>query len=272
MFKDHQTNTNTYKPPREKIINLSKTTKAQWKKYTQKVDQKLQQSNIRHQIQIMSSSLIDNDRRNQLAQETWKTFEKILIASAFNHLYCEKRTARGSCHLRAQKRSHREKNAFYSYRTIIKAISNWPELNDPVIGITKSKKLWEECKRINKDIAPIAPVLKSSSNITEAVREKEEGIQLKLQLTETAKTLKKICLNEERSRTNAEIKKAIQERCRNLQENQRKVVQGLTNNFRSKINIDRIRIQDDLGREYITIDREEILHQTEAYYKKAFKK
>ena len=103
-------------------------------------------------------------------------------------------------------------------------------------------------------------------------QEKEEEDQLKLQLKETAKTLKKICLNEEWSRTNAEIKKAIQERCRNLKENQRKVVQGLTNNFRSKISIDRIRIQDDLGREYITVDKKEILCQTEAYYKKAFKK
>lgn len=245
IIKDHQITTNTHKPSREKIINLSKTTKAQWEKYTQKVDQKLQKSNIQSQIQTMNSNQISNDRRNQLVQDSWKIFEKVLITSAFNHLHCEKRTTRGTVRPRIQKRSHREKDAFYSYHLITKAIHNWSELNDPAIGTTKRLKLWEECKKINQEIAPIAPIFESAHEITEALREREENNQLKLQLKETAKTLKKICLNEERNRTNVEIKKAIQERCRNLKENQRKVVQGLTNNFHSKIVIDRIHIQDD---------------------------
>src|SRR5581483_6824704 len=93
MFRNHQTTASNYKPHREKIINLSKTTKAQWKKYMQKADQKLQQSNIQDHIQYMRSNLIDDNKRNQLVQETWKTFERILIASAFNYLHCEKRIA-----------------------------------------------------------------------------------------------------------------------------------------------------------------------------------
>src|SRR5581483_3750277 len=139
----------------------------------------------------MRSNLIDDDKRNQLVKKTWKTFERILIASAFNYLHCEKRIVRGSNRPRIQKRSHREKEAFYSYRLITKAVCNWPELNDPVTGATKREKLWEECKRINKNIAPVAPVLRSSDDIIEAIRDNEEENQLKLQLRETAKTLKK---------------------------------------------------------------------------------
>jgi exonuclease III len=41
ILKDHQISTDTSKPPREKIINTAKTTDSQWKKYIQKVDQKL---------------------------------------------------------------------------------------------------------------------------------------------------------------------------------------------------------------------------------------
>ena len=66
MFRNHQTTASKYKPHREKIINLSKTTKAQWKKYIQKADQKLQQSDIQDHIQYMKSNLIDDNKWNQL--------------------------------------------------------------------------------------------------------------------------------------------------------------------------------------------------------------
>ena len=54
--------------------------------------------------------------------------------------------------------------------------------------------------------------------------------------------------------------------------NQRKIVKTLTNNFREKITIDRIRVSDEKGQEYMTIEEEEIRHQTELYYQSAFRR
>jgi hypothetical protein len=245
ILKDHQINTSVPKPPREKIININKTTDSQWKKYTQKVDQKLQQSNILHQIRMINSNQTDDSKRNQLIQDSWNLFERILISSAFNQLHCEKRTARGRIKFQDKKKNHREQLAFYSYHSVNRILNNWSKLKDPKEGPILRQKLWKELKKINQNIAPIAPVLESTHKLITILEEEEKEHTLTSQLKETANSLKRICLNEERNRVNLEIKKAIQERCRNLKENQRKVVQGLTNNFRDKIIIDRIRIQDD---------------------------
>jgi hypothetical protein len=103
-------------------------------------------------------------------------------------------------------------------------------------------------------------------------RNKTEREKFTEQLRITTKHLKNICLKGEKHRIRKEIKEAIDERCINLQRNQRKIVQTLTNNFQKKIIIDRIKVKDTQGEEYIETLNEEVLKQTEEYYKKAFKK
>lgn len=92
------------------------------------------------------------------------------------------------------------------------------------------------------------------------------------QLKITTKYLKNICLKIEKSCIRKEIKKAIEDRCLDLQRNQSRIVQTLTNNFRDKITIDRIKVKNAQGVEYIETLGEEILQQTENYYKKTFRK
>ena len=76
----------------------------------------------------------------------------------------------------------------------------------------------------------------------------------------------------ENQRKREQIKQAIADRCEYLRTDQRRLVNVLTNRFREKIVIDRLKIPDPEGDNYLTTDPTTIQTKVEEYYKNAFKK
>src|SRR5947207_2515248 len=71
---------------------------------------------------------------------------------------------------------------------------------------------------------------------------------------------------------NIKIKESIQKRCLDFQSNQRKTIQALTNSYKEKIVIDKIKVLEATTKESITTEKEEIFQQVENHYNNTFRK
>jgi hypothetical protein len=112
--------TRNFKIKYEKVINTNKTTTAQWNKFSQKVDQKLFTKHINDRI--LKIDLTNEEEINFTIQNTWKDFESTLIATAFNHLYCEKKTSRSISHNKKTGQSKTESHILQIYHKTLKIV------------------------------------------------------------------------------------------------------------------------------------------------------
>ena len=92
----------------------------------------------------------------------------------------------------------------------------------------------------------------------------------KTNLQENIKTIKEINFREENAIREKEIKTAIQKRCQDLETNQKRMINSLTDQRKNTIILDRILIKSAQD-PYISTDAQEILKETEQYYKETFK-
>src|SRR5438552_7052214 len=91
-----------------------------------------------------------------------------------------------------------------------------------------------------------------------------------LSLKENIKTIKEVNLREETMIREKEIKKAILNRCKDLEFNQKRMISSLTNLKKETITLDRILVKDQKD-PYISIEPKEILAETRKHYENAFK-
>jgi hypothetical protein len=84
--------------------------------------------------------------------------------------------------------------------------------------------------------------------------------------------LKRHSILEERRQRNKEIREALKKRCADLQTNQRRVIQVLTNSYRDRIVIDRMKTKESGGEDFITTSKEDIFNHIKQYYQEAFRK
>ena len=84
--------------------------------------------------------------------------------------------------------------------------------------------------------------------------------------------LKNECQLKESADVKEQIKTALLNRCTDLKENQARLVKTLTNKCQDKIVIDRVKVQDTNGKNYIATNPTSILKAVEKHHEKTFKK
>jgi len=255
----------------EKIINLNKTSEEQWEKFKTKIDAKISKLKFSQKIEECQQELLNTPEQIESIQVLWNDFEKALIATAINNLHCEKRTPRGLQKTNGKSQNQKEKKLIQIYRNLQKIQKEIQKLNSKPPSPFQIQQLDIWIIKASKALLSNTQATTELSSLNLNTSNKDLP-QLIEQISILKTLLKKTCIQEEKKRINQEIQKAIEVRCKNLKNNQRRIVQTLTNNFRDKIIIDRIKIIDEENKEYLTIDKEEILNQTELYYQEAFRK
>jgi exonuclease III len=260
------------KQTKQKILELNKTSEKQWDKFKERVDKKTIESNLQKEItKVFDRELTDNEA-TAIINNTWSKFENIIVTSAFCCLQCVTKVQNNSSNTHSLKRITEKKTTeFKQYRSVIKILTKWQTSPDYPKDL-QAPTMWKSLKNIHSNTGMPSGLPSSTSDLEQIWRNNSDREKFTEQLRITAKYLKNICLKEEKRRVRKEIKEAIDERCLNLQINQRKIVQSLTNNFQEKIQIDRIKVRDTQGEEYIETLDKEVLKQTEEHYKKAFGK
>ena len=196
--------------------------------------------------------LTNEEEINLTIQNTWKDFESILIATAFNYLYCEKKTPKSRFYNKKTGQSKTESYILQIYHKTCKIVRSWTNLTNKHITSNQLQRTWNILNQVAKIIEPFLPEFRNMQQFQDSITG-SKGSQLLEQIKETLPALREAYYREEKKRTDKEIKEAIQDRCSNLKLNQKKIVRTLTNNFQEKITIDRIKISDEEGQEFITI-------------------
>jgi hypothetical protein len=260
------------KQTKQKIIEIDKTSEKQWNKFKERIDKKILESNLEEEIlNALKTDLPDNETSNTI-NNIWVRFDQIIISSALHCLQCSTKIQTNHQNNYGFKKITKKKTIeFKHYRIAVKILTKW-QTEQSYSENNQLAALWKSLKDIHSITGMPTELPTSSFDLELIWRNKTEREKFTEQLKITTKHLKNICLKGEKHRIRKEIKEAIDERCINLQRNQRKIVQTLTNNFQKKIIIDRIKVKDTQGEEYIETLNEEVLKQTEEYYKKAFKK
>jgi len=263
-------NTLRGKQIKQKIIELDKTSEKQWEKFKERTNKKIKENNWKKELQNIFSQNQTTDTNNIRTNNLWTEFENIITSSALLCLHCTSKTiTNGNKNHNLPKITKDKTKEFKQYRTIIKTLTKW-QAKQNQLEENQFPTIWNNLKSIFTNIGMPANLPNSSAGLKQMWKNQTDREEFSEQLRMTVKLLRNICLNAEKSHIRKEIKKAIEERCLDLQRNQRKIVQTLSNNFRNKITIDRIRVKNTQGEEYIETLGERILQQTEEYYKKAF--
>ena len=195
----------------------------------------------------------------------------MIIRAAFNHLHCKVHKKRVQpkdiVHKRRQETDCHE---FSNYYRACKIRRNWNKIAKNQ-ELTINKVMWKELTWLQERTGCIDNIpelhLQHRTTLTQ-----EEIVKKKNQIHKATQLLRKLSYKEEKRKQNESIKKALQKRCEDLKTNQRRVIQTLTNSYRDRIKIDRIKVKQQKEEDYITTQKEEIFHQIHMYYSEAFKK
>jgi hypothetical protein len=252
---------------KQKIIEWEKITEKQWKKFTDKTEKKLKKTSIKEKAKEIGSKQNQKEIKDEEIQEIWSQFEDMIIATAFNYLSHKNITI--STPKRKKVKAHSA--SFQLYRKTAKLLKFWSNIPHnnrlpPTISLLQQIKDIQE----STELIPNAPETLEELNHYMSI--KDSWNQLGSQISTATRFLKKTCYKEEKEQTNLKIKQALEERCQNLRINRKRIVQTLTNNFRDKIIIDRLKVKDEEGEDYITIQKDKIFQQINQHYQETFKK
>ena len=124
-------------------------------------------------------------------------------------------------------------------------------------------------KKINR-LKKIQPLLDFESYYRDLNNIEFSWEEWKLSLKENIKAIKEVNLKEKTTIREKEIKKAILKRCKDLEFNQKRMINSLTNLKKEMITLDRILIKDQ-NDPHISIEPKEILAETRKHYENALK-
>jgi hypothetical protein len=252
-----------------KTISLEETSDEQWEEFRQKMESKLKKEQLKQQIVNAQSDQGQNSEDN--IRYLWNAFENLLIRTAFNHLHCKVHKKRiqpkDIVHKRRQETGFHEFNNYYR---ACKIRRNWNKIATNQ-ELPMNKVMWKELTWLQERTGCIDNIPESHLHHQTTIT-REEIVRKKNQIHKATQLLRKLSYKEEKKKQNEAIKKALQKRCEDLKTNQKRVIQTLTNSYRDRIKIDRIKVKQQKGEDYITTQREEIFHQIYKYYSEAFKK
>jgi ribonuclease HI len=251
-----------------KTISLEETREDQWKDFKCKLDEKLKKRQLK--TQILDAQANQEENPEEKIGYLWNTFENLLIRAAFNHLHCrthKKRTCpKDIVHRKRQNSGFHEFNNFFRACKIRRKWNKMVNNQEQYI----QEEMWKELIWLQERTGLIDDIPEPQSRGSKVITQ-EELLRKKSQVQKATQLLKKLSYQEEKRKQNEAIKKALQKRCEDLKTNQRRVIQTLTNSFRDRIIIDRIKVHHQNAETYITTHREEMFHQIYQYYKEAFK-
>jgi len=176
----------------------------------------------------------------------------------------------------------------------IKKVNSNNQNKNKRIEITPEHKRYRQAFRIleifkkannskrQEDIRELEKIIKEFNNKTENIMLQIETNNLTtMEATEWKEKNKEIkeviaALKEEAYRAQntikmREINKAIEQRCQHFQDNQRKMIDSLTNNSKKSIKIDRVMITTKQN-QFIETDPKKVKKEVKEYYTKAFKR
>ena len=104
-----------------------------------------------------------------------------------------------------------------------------------------------------------------------ATMREEEWMGKKKEIKEVIVILREEAYRAQNAIKIKEIKEVIEQRCQHFQNNQRKMIDSLTNNQKKSIQIDRIMVIADQGKHIVT-DPTEVKKEVNKYYTKAFRR
>jgi hypothetical protein len=280
LLSDKITNNNKKATTKRKkkittIIDLKNATKEQWKKFQKKVDKELDKTTIDNLIKYYQQ-MDENSNNNVLAdqenreaienklEEIWIIFQECLIKAAKATLPIKKIKENNNQDWDNKNKTIPEHKR---YRQAFKLLNTFDRT---------------EKSREQKDIIELEEMIrKFNKEIENTILRIEEEDLTTIEETkwkEKKKEIKEITtiLREEAYRTqNAikmkEINKAIEQRCQYFQNNQRRMIDSLTNNPKSLVQIDRIMVTTEQNK-YIETDSKKIKKEVEGYFTKAFKR
>jgi ribonuclease HI/endonuclease/exonuclease/phosphatase family metal-dependent hydrolase len=257
------------------IIDSKNATKEQWKEFQEKVDNGLDKTiidNLIKDYQQMNKNpnnniSIDQENRetteNKL-EEIWIIFQVCLIKAAKATLPIKKIKGNNNQDWDNVTNTTPEHKR---YRQAFKLLNTFDriEKSREQKGIIE---LEEKIRKFNKEIDnTILRIEEEDLTTIEEIKWKEKKKEIK-EITITLREEAYITQNVAKMK---EINKAIEQRCQYFQDNQRKMIDSLTNNPKNMIQIDRIMVTTEQNK-YIETDPKKIKKEVEGYFTKAFKR
>jgi hypothetical protein len=257
------------KSSKVKTISLEETSDEQWEEFRQKIESKLKKEQLKQQA-INAQSEQEQSPEDSI-KYLWNIFENLLIRAAFDHLHCKVHKRRTQPKdIVHKKRQETGCHEFNNYYRACKIRRKWNKIAASQ-ELSINKVMWKELTWLQERTGCIDDIPESHGHC-KTIMSHEEIAKRKNQIHKATQLLRKLSYKEEKRKQSELIKKALQKRCEDLKTNQRRVIQTLTNSYRDRIKIDRIKVKQQKGEDYITTQREEIFHQIYKYYSEAFKK
>ena len=236
--------------------------KEDWLNYAQKIETEIVQHKLLDKIQKTREGNHNNNKSNvNSLQEIWDEFEKIIkdAGKKFIPLKKIKRTNKPIYKDKGHTSSFKDLRKATKILSLIQKIQDNPE---PSLLATIDKE--------TEDLSKKYPLLifknpNKTSNISDTPW--KEWIN---NLQENIQTIKEVNYREEAIIKEKEIKKAIEKRCLDLENNQKRMINSLTGQKKNNITLNRILIKDQQSI-HISTDPQEVLKETAKYYKEAFK-
>ena len=262
---------NTYKKKPRTILDLKKMTDEKWKSYSEEIEKEIIRLGILKDIkkerekkdESQELSQEDKERKEKRLQKIWDTLERTITRAGKNSIPTKK--------IKRKKRPIRhDRGHTPSFKNLREAIAILSEVKK---ARTNKELSSEDLKKIGKKIDKIKihqPLL-DYENLGQALYGSEDGWRTwETKAKENIKMVKEVNLREEMKDKEERVKKAIQKRCENLENNQRRMINLLSGKNKESIILDRILVKDH-QEAYISTDPEEVKKETRNYYTEAFK-
>ena len=270
FFNIQKTPKTKTKQNRITIIDSKKAAKEQWKEFQEKVDTDLNKTNIDELIakyQQLERNLNGETQHNgkkrsteeDKLEEIWSIFQNCLIRSAKTVLPLKKikdngKSSKDDIKISPEHKKYRQSFKLLNSLNKVEKSKNQEELD----------KLIENIEVFNKN----NPALKIQKNDNTTIENIQWG-EWKKDIREVTLALREECYRIENLAKTKAINEAIIQRCQDFQDNQRKMINSLTNTQKKSIKIDRIMVTTEQEK-FIETRPQEISKQVEDYYIKAF--
>ena len=252
------------------IFDFKNMDKEKWAKYTQEMEKeftKLQISNEiykeKEKIDINYNNNSSNNNNQDQIQRLWNTIEETIKKIGKKYIP-QKKINRGS---KPQLDNNGHTSSFKDLRkaTMILSIMKKFQKN-PTSNLLNSIK-----EKVN-ELKKTQPLLDFNIFLEVSKTSEIPWSEWETNIKENIQAIKEINYREEMVIKEKEIKKSIMERCKDLETNQRKMINSLTDFKKRSITLDRILVKKEKEQDnYITTEPQEISKEIEKHYKNSFK-
>ena len=249
------------------IYDYKKMDQDKWIQYAQKIEKEMIKNKVADKIQMEQNRLSEKDNNQPDAidqeqlQKIWDMIESTIKKTANNILPRKKikRAKRPLIHNRGHTPTFKDLREATMIASAIKKVQK--ETSPKLIDLITKK-----AKRLKRT----QPLLDFEDFIKIPYKQEIPWKELEVNIKEKIRSIKEVNYREESVIKEKEIKKAISERCKNLESDQKKMINSLTNTRKKTITLDRIIVKDQQN-PYIATEPEEVLNEVEKHYKNSFK-